>query len=124
MSEQSTSAEHLPKPEQVIMPASENVKFDGLHQDLLTYVVSLGYIHYLLFGLPALVCQAAGPGPCIHAFHQLGRAVDIELKDRNEGEANLFLAIITYSAPHQACVFADERIRPGVKYVHVEYRGI
>ena len=45
----------IPTADQVVLPASNAVILDGVDQNLIAYVVHLGFIHWILFGSPLIV---------------------------------------------------------------------
>lgn len=124
MATDSTGGIQFPPVEAILEPAGAAVTFDGMAPPLLTFLVQLGYIHFLLFGSALGVIKAVDGTHCPYEQHQAGRAVDLYFKELTDEERALFLAIINFAAPHQGCEVATWLISPHLPYVHLEYRGV
>lgn len=118
-----TTPLQIPAAHEVLLPGSDTVELDGVVPALMTFAVQLGYLHFLLFGLPLVITSGRDGEHVPTSLHKFGRALDFRTHDKSEAEMQVFLAILAYSAPHQNCRVFDERVGAGGEHVHVEYHG-
>jgi len=123
MAEQTPTGQGIPTVHEVLIPGSESVQIEGVAGELMTFAARLGYLHYLLFGLPLVITSGRDGEHVSTSLHEEGRALDFRTIDKTEGEMQVFLAILAYAAPHQNCRVFDERVGAGGEHVHVEYHG-
>lgn len=113
----------IPTIHEVLVAGSDQVELDGVVPELITYAAQLGYLHYLLFGLPLVITSARDGEHVPTSLHKIGRALDFRTHDKTESEMQVFLAVLAFSAPAQNCRVFDERVGAGGEHVHVEYHG-
>lgn len=113
----------IPSTHEVLIPGSDQVEIEGVEPALMTFAVQLGYLHFLLFGIPLVITSGKDSVHVKSSFHDVGRALDFRTHDKSAEEMQAFLAILAYAAPHQNCRVFDERVGAGGEHVHVEYHG-
>lgn len=118
-----TTPQQIPPAHEVLIPGSDTVELEGVAPALMTFAVQLGYLHFLLFGLPLVITSGRDGTHVPTSLHKEGRALDFRTHDKSEAEMQVFLAILAYAAPHQNCRVFDERVGAGGEHVHVEYHG-
>jgi hypothetical protein len=123
MAQEVTSGPRIPAIHEVLIAGSDQVEIDGVEPALMTYAASLGYLHFLLFGLPLVITSGRDGEHVPTSLHKVGRALDFRTHDKTADEMMVFLSILAYSAPRQACRVFDERVGAGGEHVHVEYHG-
>jgi hypothetical protein len=123
MPEEITEGIHIPATHEVLIAGSDSVDIEGVEPKLMTFAVQLGYLHFLLFGLPLVITSGRDGEHVPTSLHKIGRALDFRTHDKSEAEMQVFLGILAYAAPHQNCRVFDERVGAGGEHVHVEYHG-
>lgn len=123
MAEEVTQAIRIPSTHEVLVPGSDSVVIEGVEPALMTFAVQLGYLHFLLFGLPLVITSGKDGTHVPTSLHKEGRALDFRTHDKTPEEMQAFLAILAFAAPHQNCRVFDERVGAGGEHVHVEYHG-
>jgi len=113
----------MPTPDQVLVPASDSVTLDGVAAPLLEYAVRLGYLHWLLFGVPLQVARVyegirGAPLPLSGS-----KNLAFELEHLDGEDQFIFASLIAYSAPANHCTMFDCRALPPGKRITVEYHG-
>lgn len=123
MAEEVTTGIRIPSTHEVLIAGSDSVVIDGVEPNLMTFAVQLGYLHFLLFGLPLVITSGKDSVHVKSSFHDVGRALDFRTHDKTAEEMQAFLGILAFAAPHQNCRVFDERVGAGGEHVHVEYHG-
>lgn len=123
MAEQITEAIRIPSTHEVLIAGSDSVEIEGVEPKLMTFAVQLGYLHFLLFGLPLVITSGKDGTHVPTSLHKEGRALDFRTHDKTAEEMQAFLGILAFAAPHQNCRVFDERVGAGGEHVHVEYHG-
>src|SRR5216684_1656686 len=118
-----TTGISIPSTHEVLIAASYQVEIEGVEPKLMTFAVQLGYLHFLLFGLPLVITSGRDGEHVPTSLHKVGRALDFRTHDKTAEEMQVFLGILAYAAPHQNCRVFDERVGAGGEHVHVEYHG-
>ncbi len=118
-----TTGISIPSTHEVLIAASDQVEIEGVEPKLMTFAVQLGYLHFLLFGLPLVITSGRDGEHVPTSLHKVGRALDFRTHDKTAEEMQVFLGILAYAAPHQNCRVFDERVGAGGEHVHVEYHG-
>lgn len=103
--------------------ASDQVVLEGVNQKLIEYVVHMGYVHRVLFGSPLVITSGTDGQHSPGSLHAKGLALDVRVKDLDEADQNIFLSIMTWSAPARGVSLFDERALKGAEHIHVEYHG-
>lgn len=113
----------IPRADEVIVPASDAVTLDGVALPLLEYAVRLGYLHWLLFGVPLLIARAHTEyvGSMVHG--STGKTLTFELEQLTDADQYLFMVLLSYSAQANRCTVFDIRTLPPGKRVWIEYHG-
>ncbi|SRR5258708_25925427 len=123
MAEEVTTGIRIPSTHEVLIAGSDTVELEGVAPALMTFAVQLGYLHFLLLGLPLVITSARDGEHVPTSLHKVGRALDFRTHDKTADEMQVFLAILAFAAPHQDCRVFDERVGAGGAKVHVEYHG-
>lgn len=113
----------IPRADEVILPASDAVTLDGLALPLLEYAVRLGYLHWLLFGVPLLIARVSNYPEEIWRHFSAGKILCLELEQLTPEDQFVFMTLVAYSAPANKCTVFDIRTLPPGKRVSVEYHG-
>jgi len=113
----------MPTPEQVLVPASDSVTLDGISGPLLEYVVRLGYLHWLLFGVPLQVARVYQPISGAPTPYLVCKALAFDVEYLDGEDQFIFASLVAYSAPANQCVMSDMRALPPGKRITVEYHG-
>jgi hypothetical protein len=108
---------------QVAPNTTPNVVMDGLHPNLLGFVLHLAALHALLFGFKLTITSAKDGTHVPNSLHAQGRAVDLRTNDKSEPQIDLLLHILSYATAGVKIATFDERNIQGGSHIHVEYHG-
>jgi hypothetical protein len=117
------SAQPVPSPADVMIPASAEVNIKDVNPILMQYVVHMAYVHKLLFGAPLVITSGKDSIHAPGSLHGQGRAVDVRLRDLSEADQIQFLCTLVWSAPANKVAVFDERALGAESHVHIEYHG-
>lgn len=107
----------------VIKLAGPQVNFADVVKPLLEFAVHMGYVHRILFGVPLVVTSGKDSVHSQGSLHNTGRAVDVRVRDLDEADQNVFIAVLTWAAPARQVAVFDERALGAESHVHLEYHG-